>query len=232
MPTPNARPLALLLAFFHARPGPRGHPAGRRRGPRGRSRQMAVCTDGKSHYVVIGPHERVTSQLYYGDSKNVSMVGPDPSGMLPGTDFQDPRFLNPGSNPEFAASIWRVYSAVDYDDTKKTCSLRCGERSQALSLVPPAEAKTLLSSMSFRKSLRTREPYALARDDHGIYYFIDRGATPETRASFPRLRRQEGRAQAAEDEGRRLGLRGRGLLDSHGRSAPHHPRSARPNPPG
>src|SRR5262249_11383404 len=41
-----------------------------------------------------------------------------------------------------------------------------------------------VSAMTFRKSARTREPYALARDDRGTYYYVDRGATPETKNNF------------------------------------------------
>src|SRR5262249_505419 len=32
--------------------------------------QTMVCTDGKAHYVVAAPHERHSTQLYWGDGKS------------------------------------------------------------------------------------------------------------------------------------------------------------------
>jgi hypothetical protein len=146
--------------------------------------KMSVCTDGKSHYVAIGPHERLSHQLYYGDGKNMSEVGTDPSGMLPGTDFFEPRFVLPTANDNFRGIDYRIISSVEYDDSAHTCSLRCGEHKQPLTVMPAADAQKLVTAATFHKSLRTREPYALARDDRGNYYLVDHGNTPETKNNF------------------------------------------------
>ena len=146
--------------------------------------KLAVCTDGKAHYVAVGPHEKYISQLYYGDGKIMSEVMIDPSGMLSGTDFLDPRFPNPTANDDFRGLDMRVYSSVDYDKEKKTCSLRCGDRTQALTVMGGPEAAKLMGGATFQKSPRVREPYALARDDRGTYYYVDRGLTAETKSNF------------------------------------------------
>jgi hypothetical protein len=146
--------------------------------------KMTVCTDGKAHYIAIGPHERVSHQLYYGDGKTMTVVGVDPSGMVPGHDFQDPRFPNPTANPSFRGIDWRNYSSVEHDAEKKTCALRCGEKTLPLTIVAADEAQKLVSAAKFVASPRTREPYALARDERGTYYYVDRGATPDTKQSF------------------------------------------------
>jgi hypothetical protein len=146
--------------------------------------KMAVCTDGKSHYIAIGPHEQVNHQLYYGDGKNMSEVDSQGHGMLSGTDFLDPRFVAPTYNTNFRGLDMRVYSAVEYDADKKSCALRCGERKQTLTLMSADDTKKLVGSATFRKSPRTREPYALARDDRGTYYYVDRGATADTKNNF------------------------------------------------
>lgn len=147
-------------------------------------KKSAVCTDGKSHYVIIAPNEHTSTQLYYGDGKNMSEVRSDTHGMTSGTDFLDPRFLNPTANDNFRGLDFRVISAVDYDAEKKSCSVRCGERKQDLTIVPAADAQKLMSSATYTKSVKTREPYAFARDTHGIYYYVDRGNAPETKANF------------------------------------------------
>lgn len=146
--------------------------------------KMAVCTDGKSHYVAIAPHERVTHQLYYGDGKNLSLVLSDAGGMMPGTDFFEPRYVNPTANDNFRGLDMRVFSSVDYDADHQTCALRCGTRKVDLKLLPAADGKKLATGAAFHKSPRTREAYALARDDHGTYYYVDHGNTAETKNSF------------------------------------------------
>jgi hypothetical protein len=145
---------------------------------------MNVCTDGKSHYIAIAPHERFIHQMYYGDGKNMSEVTIDPSGMLTGTDFFEPRFPNPTANDNFRGIDYRIYSSVDYDEAKHTCSLRCGDHNTPLTIMPAADGKKLAAAATFHKSPRTREPYALARDDRGTYYLVDHGNTPETKNNF------------------------------------------------
>jgi hypothetical protein len=146
--------------------------------------QMAVCTDGKSHYVVIGPHDKYIHQLYYGDGKSFSMIGPHPSGMITGGDFEDPRFFAPTHNESFRGIDWRVVSSVDWDRDNKTCSLRCGTRTTPLTVMPAADARKVLEAGTFRKAVWGRDPYALARDDRGTYYYVDRGNTDATRNDF------------------------------------------------
>jgi hypothetical protein len=144
--------------------------------------KMAVCTDGKSHYVAISPTEN--RALYYGDGKDLSQVLSDSHGMLAGYEFLEPRFVAPTYNDNFRGLDMRIYSAVEYKPEDKTCKLRCGERSQALTALAPADAKKLVTDATFRKSPRTREAHALARDDHGVYYYVDRGNTEQTKQSF------------------------------------------------
>jgi len=169
---------------------------------------MTVCTDGKSHYVVIVPHARVSNVLYYGDGKDLSEVRSDAGGMLPGTDFLEPRFPLPTANPSFRGLDMRMYSSVEYKAETSACTLRCGSRTVALSVLPAAKAQPLLGAATFRQSPRTREPHLLARDDQGTYYYVDRGATPETQASFRvfvgrkgALKLQQMKDVAADSEG-------------------------------
>ena len=146
--------------------------------------KMAVCTDGKSHYVAIAPHDQRISQLFTGDGKTMTQVGIDPSGILAGTKFLEPRFPAPTHNPDFRGLDMRVYSSVEYDAEKKSCVLYCGERKTELSIVPKADAKKLMTEAAFKPNPRAYAPYALARDDRGTYYYVDKGVRDDNKASY------------------------------------------------
>lgn len=145
--------------------------------------QMTLCTDGKSHYVAIAPHEKQVRSLYYGDGKRMAQVRM-PGPALAGGWFLDPRFYNKTLNDNFRGVDLRVYSAVEYDADKKSCEARCGERTVALQVVPQDKAQALLQAATFLPSPVRNEPYALARDDRGTYYFVDHGSTPQTEKKF------------------------------------------------
>jgi hypothetical protein len=146
--------------------------------------KLALCTDGKSHYVAIGPHERLSTQLYYGDGKKFVIVPADPSGMMSGDWFPDPRFWSRTNNSSFRGLDLRTFSHVDLDAAKKRCAVVCGERTTAYSLVEPEQARPLLAAAAFEPNPRKWFPYALARDERGTYYYVDHGGTAETEKSF------------------------------------------------
>ena len=167
-----------------------------------------VCTDGKSRYIAISPDPMVSYQLYYGDGKGMTIVTHDRNGIMSGLDFLDPRFQNPTANPDFRGLDWRNASAVEYDKDANTCALRCGDRKQQLTLMPKAAGQELMSKAKRLPNPRTREPYALARDDRGVYYYVDHGISDELRHSFQvwvgkkgELKLQKMKDIAADSEG-------------------------------
>src|SRR5438045_8005797 len=98
---------------------------------------MALCTDGKSHYVGIAK-EMEGSPLFYGDGKKLYHLAEQGKFMSPEWFFE-PRQLNKHNNENFRGYDWRVYSHVDYDADKKSCSVTCGERRTDLKIVPADE---------------------------------------------------------------------------------------------
>jgi hypothetical protein len=151
---------------------------------------MALCTDGKSHYVGIAK-EMEGSPLFYGDGKKLYHLPPQ-SRMVSPEWFFEPRFFNKQNNENFRGVDWRVFSHVDYDAEKKSCAVTCGDRTADLKIVPTDEAQALLSKATFLAPLRAREPYALARDSRAVYYYVDRGATPATEKNFRLFRGPKG----------------------------------------
>jgi hypothetical protein len=63
-------------------------------------------------------------------------------------------------------------SVLDHQDG--AWSLACGEDEVALTELPPERVEAFLSSRELGDHRWRREPYALARDDRGRYYYIDR----------------------------------------------------------
>jgi hypothetical protein len=146
--------------------------------------KTAVCTDGKSHYVVIAPHDRQSTQLYYGDGKTFYRV-PLPPWVLSGANFFEPRFFAKTKNSSFRGLDMRLFASVDFDATKATCSASCGERKTDLTILADDAKKALLvGKATFEPPLHKRAPHHLARDNDGRYFYVDKGNTPETEKNF------------------------------------------------
>lgn len=141
--------------------------------------KATAYTDGKSHYLVVVPDERSVVRLYYGDGKRLFRVPIEGHGMASGWDFQDPRFMNKTANPDFRGIDWRLMSAAKQDDAKKTLEVRCGERTATFTRVAEAAERALIDGASYEQTLRRFRPYALARDNTGVYYYVDRGYDEE-----------------------------------------------------
>ena len=156
--------------------------------------KMMLCTDGKSHYVIVGPHERVIHSVYYGDAKTLrfNLVPGEPHGMLSGTNFLDPRFFNKTANPSFRGVDVRNYSEVEIDAEKQTCAVRCGARTVPLTFVPGEKARAIGKKATFLPNPQKYVPYGLARDDRGTYYYVDHGATEKTEKDFRLFAGQKG----------------------------------------
>ena len=146
--------------------------------------QMTLCTDGKSHYVVWAPDSRVTTRLYYGDGKRFFVVPPSPGGAMTGDWFQDPRRYSKTNNPSFRGLDLRLFSRVEFDKDKKTCAVTCGDKKTELQMVDAQKAKGIVGPAKFEPSPRKWAPYALARDDKGVYYYVDRGFAEADRGRY------------------------------------------------
>ncbi len=145
--------------------------------------KTAVCTDGKGHYVVVAPSGTEGGSLSYGDGTRFVQVPPPPRS-LPDNYFLEPRFFAKRMNPSFRGLDMRVYSEVEADLEKKTCSVRCGERTVDFELLDGDAVQALLRKATFERNPREFEPYALLRDTRGRYYLVDRGFHPEDQKIF------------------------------------------------
>lgn len=145
--------------------------------------RTSVCADAKrEHVVVLGPSEAPHRGMAYGDGKELAWVRTPQA--LSGGWFFDPRQRNERNNENFRGLDLRVFSHIEPDPATATCKLTCGTRETKLELLKGAAKSAVLEGATYVPSPMQREPYALARDKAGTYYFVDRGATDETARDF------------------------------------------------
>jgi hypothetical protein len=133
--------------------------------------KLIVITDGKQHFMAMVPF-KTDAPTFYGDGKifwTQRIFGYSSSGTESfNRSFWDPR----GAQVSF----------VNFKDGKYTVS--CNEREIDLKLVPDAERETILSGARFFPPRWKHKAYALARDNEGKYYYVDRLREPEQSRSF------------------------------------------------
>ncbi|WP_395846860.1 hypothetical protein [Cystobacter fuscus] len=142
-----------------------------------------VCSDGKGHYVLVRPDETHTVQLAYGDGERFVEVA-SPPWVLNGHFFLEPRFYNKTMNHSFRGLDMGLYSEVAVDEEKKTCAVRCGERTIPFTWVDGEQKETLVSKATFEPNPQKYVPYALLRDQKGRYYLVERGFKKEEERNF------------------------------------------------
>ena len=133
---------------------------------------LKVISDGKGHVVVVEPFGAdFEANFFYGDGKT----------------FYLQRVFGGGSSghESFDKNIWDPRergTSLDFRDGKYVMS--CGERKTELKEVAPDEAKKILDGAKFYKPRWKRQAYALARDNTGKYYYVDRAREPEGNKQF------------------------------------------------
>jgi len=127
-----------------------------------------VLSDGEGHYVVTRPNNKKPAHLFYGDGKTfysqrVRSAGADPSRGMLSRSFWAPR-----------ASKQRFRSWAELELREKVWKVTCGKREKVFAQMPGADASKILDTATFLKPKWKRTAYALARDEHGNYYYVDR----------------------------------------------------------
>ncbi len=148
--------------------------------------KLKVVTDGKGHYLTLMPFTigdgPDTGYLFYGDGKTF-WAQRRYSGFRNGDEAFDNAFWEPRVASGYQASF-------GYKDKKWT--VQCGERVTELKPLDKPEADKLLADAKFMKPRWTRKAYALARDNSGTYYFVDRMREPEDSKDFRVFRGPKG----------------------------------------
>jgi hypothetical protein len=136
--------------------------------------QLRVLTDGKKHYIVINPNEISDDFFFYGDGKTMwaqrTFGGSREGDVAFSRNFWEPRVRA------------RYQASFDFRERKYT--VQCEERKTELKPVDAAEAPAILDGAKFMKHRWKRRAYALARDNTGRYFYVDRMLEPEGNKIF------------------------------------------------
>ncbi|HET6148655.1 MAG TPA: hypothetical protein VFH68_14060 [Polyangia bacterium] len=134
---------------------------------------LKVLSDGKSHYVAVVPFG-AGKELFYGDGKTFYAQRVFSSGSV-GKESFDYAFWEPRVSAPYKASF-------ELRDGK--FRVRCDERLTEVTPVPEGERQSMLASARFLAARWRYRAHALARDDRGTYYYVDRGREPEDSKTY------------------------------------------------
>jgi hypothetical protein len=148
--------------------------------------KLKVLTDGKGHYFALMPFTISdgpdTGFLFYGDGKTF-FAQRRTSGGRNGDEAFNSSFWEPRVNAGYKAS---------FGMKDKKWSIQCDERETELKPLDKDAAKKLLASAQFMRPRWKRRAYALARDNSGTYYYVDRAREPENNQDFRVFRGPKG----------------------------------------
>jgi hypothetical protein len=137
--------------------------------------KLEILTDGKQHYVALIPFDDGGwTHVYYGDGKAFHALRVIGSGAV-GRESFDLTYWEPRVKARYQAGL--ELKGGKYE-------VQCDTRKTELHALPRAEADALIATATFHKPLWRFRAFALARDDHGTYYYVDRQREPEDSLNF------------------------------------------------
>ena len=131
--------------------------------------KLQVLDDGHGHFLVLVPFGDMYEHFYWGDAKDfwaIQVFG----GMQRGNEsfernFWDPRIRN------------RSQANFSLRDGKYT--LQCADRETVFQPTDPKRQESILNDATFHTQRWKRRAYALARDNGGTYWYVDRSRKEE-----------------------------------------------------
>jgi hypothetical protein len=125
--------------------------------------QLQVLDDGKGHFLVVLPFGAM-EQLYWGDGQ-VFWAQRVSGGSSEGTVAFDRVFWEPRVRERWKASFGLKDGVF---------TLRCDDRTTVFRPTEGDKSKAILDGATFHAPRWQHRAYALARDDTGTYYYVDR----------------------------------------------------------
>jgi TolB-like protein len=128
--------------------------------------KLALWEDGAGHYVATDPAS-LDGGFFSGSSRKLFRVRVSGGGLNGGEGTGDRSFWDP-----------RVPNRGGFSYAPGGGKLSCGTE-VPMKPVPAAEAKRLLARAEFFAPRWRRIPHLLARDDQGVYFFVDGARKPD-----------------------------------------------------
>jgi hypothetical protein len=145
--------------------------------------KLSVYTDGKKHYLALVMTRDSDSPVFWSaDGKEfykLRIHGGGSEGDDADLKRLDRVFWEPRVNAPYEAS----FEYKKENDAAKL-EVQCSKRHTALTKLPAADAKTLVDGAKFYEARWNHRAYALARDNAGRYYYVDKQREPEESKSF------------------------------------------------
>jgi hypothetical protein len=128
--------------------------------------KLVVVEDGQGHYIAVIPFgDSIWDHLYWSQD---------------GKDFFQQRVFGGGSNgtESFDRSFWeprvRTRNGASFGMHDGTYKLWCGERTTTFKPLEQGKVSAMVAAATFHPARWKFRAYALARDDVGTYYYVDR----------------------------------------------------------
>jgi hypothetical protein len=149
--------------------------------------KLLVLTDGKGHYLALvkpfSMEDHDQEVMFYSSDGKVFWEQLRAGGGKNG-DKWDRAFWEPRQKLDRQApSVWRS------DDGYQ---ILCDERTTALTLLSAEDGKKIVDAATFFKRRWKHKAVALARDDTGTYFFVDRPVEPKDNKLFRVFRGKRG----------------------------------------
>jgi hypothetical protein len=137
--------------------------------------KLEILTDGKKHYLALIPFDDGGwAHAYYGDGKHFYALRVISNGMN-GRESFDFTFWEPRVKAHYMAEV--SFKSGKYE-------VQCDARHTELEPLPRSEAEAMIAAATFHQPLWRFRAFALARDDRGTYYYVDRQREPEDSLNF------------------------------------------------
>jgi len=126
--------------------------------------ELKVLSDGQGHYFVVR-QVKMSTHLYYGDGRSFYALRVIGSGSNRGRDRYNAYFWAPRADRSGRATLEKADGAW---------RAKCGKRETIVNELPAPDAQKVLDTAAFYSPLWKHRAYALARNDKGIYYYVDK----------------------------------------------------------
>jgi hypothetical protein len=136
--------------------------------------KLKVISDGKGHLLALVPFEISDELIFWGDGKTFWQLRTY-GGSADGNKSFDRNFWEPRVVEGYKAEL-------SFRDGKY--QVQCDKRVTELKPLADAEAAALIGKARFVRPRWNHRAYALARDDEGNYYYVDKVREPEELKSF------------------------------------------------
>jgi hypothetical protein len=137
--------------------------------------KLEILSDGRKHYLALIPFDDGGwTHVYYGDGKSFYALRIIGSGAN-GRESFDFTFWEPRVKARYQAEL--SFKSGKYE-------VQCDTRQTELQPLPRSEAEAMIAAATFHKPLWRFRAFALARDDRGTYYYVDRQREPEDSLNF------------------------------------------------